>query len=531
MQSKNWTHLFLLATAVAAYTGCQDENGTEPTSPPGRVASILVLPGDAIVLMEAKVTLQVELRDASSQIISGTTVSWSSTDTAVASVSPTGVVTGRSLGTVTIRAVAEQKQDSATVHIVPRIILNPEYPSLFPGDTTRLTVHLETATGTRLPPMAMTWTTAAPGLATVDSDGVVHAVGAGPALIAASAGGGRGEVYVAVIRRPGTTVRRVAWLYEDGVNPIDGSYISELWTANANGSDPLQVSSRGDIVEDFAWSPDGTRMAIRYIARSLNGGPVVSRSALVVVNADGTGEIVLARPGGEHPRWSPDGSQIVYADPFDGGGLRTVNSGGGGRTTLTSNPADASPEWSPDGRRLFFTSANCAGLWTIHPDGTGRRKITSGSLCQAQVSPDGKRIAFIGVPSADTVQAFGVWTMSTWGSDTSQPVSGCGVPVGGWGAVAWLADAHRLWIREPQYGPAVSVSVCDLLTGSSERLVFPTYAERAYLFAPDMGSILYADLPGIHGLRIVRLDLGSGSLTAVSDTSRTADRAVWQPGL
>lgn len=531
MRPKHWTSLALLATAVVVLTSCQGENGTEPTSPPGRVASVLVLPGEATILMEAKVTLQVEVRDASSRIIGGMTVTWSSSDTAVASVSPTGMVTGRSLGTVTIRAAAEQKQDSAVVHVVPRIILSPEYPSLFPGDTTRLTVHLETATGIPLPPMATTWTTAAPGLATVGPDGVVHAVGAGLALIAASAGGGRGEVYVAVIRPPGTTVRRVAWLYEDGVNPIDGSFISELWTANADGSDPLQVSSPGDIVEDFVWSPDGTRVAIQYIARSINGGPLVSRPDLVVVNADGTGEIVLARPGGAHPRWSPDGSRIVFADPFGGGGLRIINSNGGGRATLTSNSADASPEWSPDGRILLFTSANCTELWTIHPDGTGRRRLNPPSLCEAKFSPDGKRIAFIGVPSADTAQSSGVWIVSTWGSDTSQAMSGCDVRPGGWGAIAWLADAHRLWIREPQYGPAVSVSVCDLFTGSVEPLVFPTDPERAYLYAPDMGSILYADLPGIHGLRIVRLDLGSGSLTAVSDTSRTADRAVWQPGL
>ena len=68
---------------------------------------------------------------------------------------------------------------------------------------------------------------------------------------------------------------------------------------NRDGGNPHRI----DDAADASWSPDGTQLAFTR--------PRPSTEDVVVVNADGTGERVLAANAGL-PDWSPDGTKLAF---------------------------------------------------------------------------------------------------------------------------------------------------------------------------------------------------------------------------
>jgi Tol biopolymer transport system component len=70
-----------------------------------------------------------------------------------------------------------------------------------------------------------------------------------------------------------------------------------------------------------------------------------------VSNADGSGSRNLTNnaDGDNNPRWSPDGSQIVFESNRDGDSeIYVMDADGGNTVNLTNNTtADISPEWRP----------------------------------------------------------------------------------------------------------------------------------------------------------------------------------------
>lgn len=102
-------------------------------------------------------------------------------------------------------------------------------------------------------------------------------------------------------------------------------------------------------------SPDGTRIAFRRIVGDMN-------SEVFVANADGSEARNLTdHPSYEGwPAWSPDGQRIAFAANRNGQDHQIFVMGADGsgvRLLADTHGRGTSPKWSPDGRSIFFT--NC----------------------------------------------------------------------------------------------------------------------------------------------------------------------------
>ncbi len=102
-----------------------------------------------------------------------------------------------------------------------------------------------------------------------------------------------------------------------------------------------------------------------------------------------------------HPRWSPDGKQILFvvrsydlAKGKSKADIYLIKADGTGLRRMTWHEAlDFAPEWSPDGKSILFLSSRKEGVqvWIMRADGGEPRKVTDlpfGALA-AQWAPDG----------------------------------------------------------------------------------------------------------------------------------------------
>lgn len=258
------------------------------------------------------------------------------------------------------------------------------------------------------------------------------------------------------------------------VYALSGKGPDHIYTAGLDGSHrTLLVKGR-----DPAWSPDGNWLTYRtgnpqrgggiatkvhviradgtharvfepnhvYGEASGEAGPIVWSPSGKWLAFDTLGGIYVMRPNGSdlrlvstypghdlacydlEPSWSPDGTELVFAVLCDGGnlGLWTVGIDGKSRSELLGTDAHLvaayQPAWSPDGNTIAFVGVRKKrhkgygyDLYTIHPDGGGLAKLTTGSTYPSSPawSPDGRRLSF-------SVYGHGIFVMRRDGSGLRQ---------------------------------------------------------------------------------------------------------------
>jgi TolB protein len=100
-------------------------------------------------------------------------------------------------------------------------------------------------------------------------------------------------------------------------------------------------------------SPDGRKIAFRRIVGDMN-------SEVFVADADGTNQKNLTNHWSYEgwPAWSPDGKMIAYAGNRGNAGYQVFlmdADGGNVRLVAATEGRGTAPKWAPDGRALFFT--------------------------------------------------------------------------------------------------------------------------------------------------------------------------------
>jgi dipeptidyl aminopeptidase/acylaminoacyl peptidase len=206
----------------------------------------------------------------------------------------------------------------------------------------------------------------------------------------------------------------------------NGAAQADLYVATADGTQLRRLDELGGDEQTPNWSPDGRRVAIRWVPKDYNNTP------LLVIDAE-TGDVVnlTKRSGlrGWSPSWSPDGKRLVTAAQRgdETPGLYVMNADGSNPRRIT--PADREAQyatWSPDGTRIAFTFVTDGGfdLFTIRPDGSGLRRLTSdgaqGQNNWPMWSPDSTQIAW--------GKEEGIWAMNADGSRKRSVTEAGGVP-------------------------------------------------------------------------------------------------------
>lgn len=205
------------------------------------------------------------------------------------------------------------------------------------------------------------------------------------------------------------------------VNSIEPDGTEDLWSADVDGRDPvrhLDCVAPCVWADEAAWSPDGRSIAFQRLVQ--DGDAVVSTLEVLDVGT-GAAEVVLTMPSMEvvlAPRWSPDGERVVVevvhlpessleVDP-DGGGIGVVDLTAETPAVEMLVPFETfaqSPDWSPNGDELIYAQPSAAegdllDLHGIAPNGTGERRITDlaangESAIQPAFAPEGDRILFL----------------------------------------------------------------------------------------------------------------------------------------
>src|SRR5512146_931794 len=131
---------------------------------------------------------------------------WAISDTAIASVSATGLVTAKRPGSVSLSVSADSATASIVVLVDPRVskvTLSPASVTLLVGDTALLDASATDSKGVKVANAPLAWSSTAPAIAGVDGRGKVTAVATGAATIAVkSTANITGSSKITVVRRP-----------------------------------------------------------------------------------------------------------------------------------------------------------------------------------------------------------------------------------------------------------------------------------------------------------------------------------------
>jgi WD40 repeat protein len=193
-----------------------------------------------------------------------------------------------------------------------------------------------------------------------------------------------------------------------------GSDGSSIHTVEPDGSGLTAIGPNR--VLSPSWSADGDRIAFTRV-------PASGAMRVMTMAADGTDVTGVAGAGkatndfAVTPSFSPSGNRIAYSTSRR---IHLIRSNGTDKEAVikAESSGDARgrvgrPAFSPNGKRIAFIGLpqgeRHVGLWTVRPDGSGLKLLTKAGTGGAGLSysPDGRFLAFGGSGSLLTIRANG----------------------------------------------------------------------------------------------------------------------------
>ena len=216
----------IVATAFACADGSAERSMlTAPDSASGALSllpiqapamSMSVTVDPSKIVTGGTATAKATARDAFGDTITGRSPTWASSNTAVARVSSTGIVTAVAPGSASISAHMDFASGSATVTVlapadsgattstapVSTVTVTIASPRIEVGDTTTATATMRDSAGNRLSGHSVSWASADPNVATVSSSGLVTGGHVGSTYIVATSEGVVGQAPISITPPP-----------------------------------------------------------------------------------------------------------------------------------------------------------------------------------------------------------------------------------------------------------------------------------------------------------------------------------------
>src|SRR5436309_775715 len=195
-----------------------------PTVP---VAAVTVTPASVSVLQGQTVQLTATPRDANGNPLTGRVITWQSSNSAIASVNGSGLVSGVAAGgPVTLTATSEGQSGTASVTVtlapVAAVTVTPSSGTVAIGQTVQLTATPRDASGNPLTGRAISWQSSNSAIASVNGSGLVSGVAAGgPVTITATSEGQSGTAAVTVTTSTGAQFGHVFVVTEENTDYVD----------------------------------------------------------------------------------------------------------------------------------------------------------------------------------------------------------------------------------------------------------------------------------------------------------------------
>src|SRR5947199_286332 len=189
-------------------TGMSDSATAVVTATAVPVASVVVLPAAASAPVGGTVQFVAVPLDSTGTALGGRIIVWASSNTAVANVNTSGLVTGVVGGSTTITATSEGQSGSSAVTVtagplpVASVTVSPASASVPIGQAVQLTATPKDASGNPLTGRTVTWASSNTSVGTVNASGLATGVVAGSTTITATSEGQSGTSAVTVTAAP-----------------------------------------------------------------------------------------------------------------------------------------------------------------------------------------------------------------------------------------------------------------------------------------------------------------------------------------
>lgn len=401
MNVPKWLLASVITCLIAACSGGGGDGDGQLGS--GVVTSISISPSSLALQLRDRSQVTAIARNASGRPVPGATIVWEVDDDTVATVTTGGLVEGVGVGRTPLRASVGSVHAAITVDVsttpppvAVSVEIEPISAVIEEGQAIEFFATARDANGGVITGRGEQWTSGDASIAFVEPLGRTTGLRAGSTTVSVEIDG---QIATAAIRIDADYP--FSLLYSSSL-PLVAPTLSTLDFSDA-AAVPIPVFSPSKPASDLTSSPDGSALAFVVVSGS--------DSQIYRANRDGSNALQLTVGAGlrDQPAWSPDGARIAYRERFAGLGtdiLTMAANDGSDVQNLTADlgaTSQSSPAWSwgPVGGTLriaFSHSENGEGhLWTMGADGSDKRQLTINAVAyddQPAWSPDNSRIAF-----------------------------------------------------------------------------------------------------------------------------------------